>query len=122
MPTVLIVDDDNVFRSDLRTIFNQGSGFDSCVEAGDGADAIVKTKHLSPNLAVLNFSLPDMTGLQLTRELKAIAPDLPIFMLMADNDPGFEKVALLYGITAVFSKLDDLTALVTNARAVCGIQ
>jgi hypothetical protein len=33
-----------------------------------------------------------------------------------------EKEALAFGITAVFSKLDDLTTLIANARAVCGLE
>jgi DNA-binding NarL/FixJ family response regulator len=122
MPTILIVDDDDGFRKVLHMIFDQGSGFDACVEAGNGVEAIAKTKQLLPNLAVLDFSLPDMTGLQLARELKAIAPELPIFMLTASNDTEIEKDALSCGITALFSKLDDLKTLVANARAVCGIQ
>ena len=60
-----------------------------------------------------------MNGLQLARELKAREPALPIFMLTADYDVDIEKEALALGITAVFSKLDDLTTLVANARAVC---
>jgi CheY-like chemotaxis protein len=120
MPTVLIVDDDSAFRKVLRTIFDQSGGFQSCVEAGTGAEAIAKTKHLLFNLAVLDFSLPDTNGLQLARELKAIAPEMAIFMLTAGSELDIEQEALSCGITAVFSKLDDLTTLVTNARAVCG--
>jgi len=122
MPTILIVDDDAGFRKVLHMIFDQGSGFNACLEAGNGVEAIAKTEHLLPNLAVLDFSLPDMNGLQLARELKAIAPELPIFMLTAGNDTKIEGDALSCGITAVFSKLDDLMTLVANARAVCGIQ
>jgi len=122
MSTVLIVDDDKTFRKVLHVIFDHGSGFDACVEAGNGADAIAKTKRLLVNLAVLDFSLPDMNGLQLARELRAIAPELPIFMLTAGSESDIEKDALSCGITAVFSKLDDLKTLVANARAVCGIK
>jgi DNA-binding NarL/FixJ family response regulator len=122
MSTILIVDDDDGFRQVLHRMFDQGSGFSACLEAGNGAEAMAKAKQLLPNLAVLDFSLPDMTGLQLARELKTIAPELPIFMLTADSDTDVEKEALSCGITAVFSKLDDLTTLVANARAVCGIK
>jgi two-component system response regulator YesN len=122
MPTVLVVDVDDAFRKVLHAVFDNGSGFNACVEAGNGAEAIAKTKRLLLNLAILDFSLPDMNGLQLARELKAIAPEMEIFMWTADNDPDIEKEALSCGITAVFSKLDDLTTLVANARAVCGIK
>jgi DNA-binding NarL/FixJ family response regulator len=122
MPTVLIVDDDDAMRKVLHTIFSDASGFDACVEAGDGVEAVVKAKQLLPNLTVLDFSMPEMKGLELARELKTIAPELPIFMLTADYDSSIEREALSCGITAIFSKLDDLATLVANARAVCGIE
>ena len=122
MPAVLIVGDDNTFRKQLRTLFDQSSGFGACVEARNGVEASNKTKRLLPNLAVLDFSLPDMNGLQLAQNLKAIKPELPIFMLTTDYSVNTEKKALSCGITAVFSKFDDLATLVANARTVCGIE
>ena len=119
---ILIVDRDSSFRRFLYTLFKNGGGFDSCVEARDGVEAIAKTKKLLPSLAILDSALPEMSGLQLVRKLKAIAPELPIFMMTSENDVDIEKEALSCGITAVFSKLDDMTTLVANARAVCGIE
>jgi CheY-like chemotaxis protein len=122
MAEVLIVDDDNAFRALLRTLFESGSGFDACVAAENALEALEKARQVSPNLAVLDLSMPEMNGLQLARELKAIAPKLPIFLLTADCDADTEKEALASGITAVFSKLDDLATLVDNAREVCGLE
>lgn len=65
--------------------------------------------------------MPDMDGLQLAHNLLAILPELPIFMLTAERSFQIEKAALSSGIIAVFSKFDDLEALLANARAVCGI-
>jgi len=122
MLAVLIVDDDHAFRTVLRTLFEECSGFDNCVEAANASEALDKSKRLTPNLAVVDFSMPEMNGLQLARQLKAREPALPIFMLTADYDVNIEKEALAFGITAVFSKLDDLTTLIANARAVCGLE
>ena len=122
MLVVLIVNDNSAFRKELRTAFGQGSGFDACIEAQKGAEALAKTNHQSPDLAILDFSLPDMSGLQLAEALKAIRPELPIFLLTTDYCVKLEKKALSCGITAVFSKLDDLAALLANARAMCGIE
>jgi putative two-component system response regulator len=119
---VLIVDDDHAFRTVLRTLFEKASGFDNCVEAANAFEALDKTKHLSPSLAVVDFSILKMNGSQLVRQLKAREPTLPIFILTADNDVDIEKEALAFGITAVFSKLDDLTSLIANARVVCGLE
>jgi DNA-binding NarL/FixJ family response regulator len=122
MPVVLIVDDDSAFRKQLRNIFDQGSGFDACIEARNGSEAFAKTRRQAPDLAILDFTLPDMSGLNLAKELKAVVPELPIFMLTTDGSVKFEKDALSCGITAVFSKLKDLGSIVPNARAVCGFE
>jgi DNA-binding NarL/FixJ family response regulator len=93
------------------------------MEAANAFEALHKTKHLSPSLAVVDFSILKMNnGSQLVRQLKAREPTLPIFILTADNDVDIEKEALAFGITAVFSKLDDLTSLIANARVVCGLE
>ena len=119
---MLVVDDDKAFREQLRVLFEHGSGFETCVEAGNGIEAMKKTERLLPSLLILDSSLPDMSGLELTQKLRAISPAMPIFMLTADYSAKAEKKALSYGITAVFSKLDDLATLVANARAVCEIE
>ena len=121
MLAVLIVDDDRAFRTLLRTLFEENSGFDNCVEAANAFEALDKSKQLTPNLAIVDFSMPEMNGLQLARQLKAREPALPIFMLTADYDVDIEKEALALGVTAVFSKLDDLATLIANARVVCGL-
>jgi CheY-like chemotaxis protein len=118
---VLIVDGDSSFRKILNTLFRRGGGFDTCVEARNGVEAIAKTKRLSPSVAILDASLPEMNGLELAGKLKAIAPELPIFMMIEEDNMNVEKEALSRGISAVFSKLDDLATLVANARAICGI-
>ncbi len=120
--TVLIVDDDDAFRKQLRMLFVPGSGFNACAEAPNAVEALNETKRLSPNLALLSFSLPDMSGLELAQKLKVIASELPIFILTTDYNVDVEKLALSHAISAVFSKGDDLAALIPNARAACGIE
>src|ERR1700682_3762826 len=122
MPTVLIVEDDSAFRKQLRALFDRDSGFDSCVEAQTGVEALDKAKSLSPSLVVLDFLLPDMSGLELAEKLKANTLGSPILMLTTDYSVDIEKTALSCGVSAVFSKLGDLRTLVANARAVCGIK
>ena len=122
MPTVLIVDGDDAFRRQLRMLFERGGGFNPCVEAANGAEALDMAKRLLPELAVLDFSLPDASGFELALKLRAVGPELQVFMLAADSSADIEKSAQSFGIAAVFSKLDDLTTLVANARAVCGIE
>src|SRR5258708_8435689 len=86
MHAVLIVDDDHAFRTTLRTLFEEGSGFDNCVEAANAFEALNKTKQLTPDFAVVTFSIPDMNGFQLAHQLKPPEPPLPLFTLPPDYD------------------------------------
>jgi len=117
--TTLIVDQDDSFRTTLRALLKQDASFDVFVEAGSASEAIVRARQFVPSLAILDSSLPGMNGLQLAQELRKILHHLPIFLLTADYDLRVEKEALSCGIDAVFSKIDDLEALVANAAAVC---
>jgi CheY-like chemotaxis protein len=121
MLAVLIVDDDRAFRTVLRTLFEESSGFDNCVEAANAFEALDKSKQLTPNLAIVDFSMPEMNGLQLARELRAREPGLPVFTLTADYHVDIRNEALAFGITCVLAKLDDLTTLIANARVACAV-
>jgi DNA-binding NarL/FixJ family response regulator len=122
MTTVLFVGGDTALRKQLQALFNHGNGFDAFVEARNAIEAMAKAKRRPPNLAVLDFPSPDVGGLQLAQKLKASQPELPIFLLTTDYSLYTEKKTWSCGITAVFSKLDDLETLLANARAVCGIE
>ena len=117
--TVLIVDQDDSFRTILRALLKQDASFDVFVEAAGATEAIVRARHYVPILAILDSSLPEMNGLQLAQELRKILHHLSIFLLTADHDLRVEKEALSCGIDAVFSKIDDSEAVVANAAAVC---
>src|SRR5882762_5206021 len=105
--TVLIVGNDDSLRAFLRTLLEQGGGFDFCIEAAGGTEAIDKARRLSPHLAILDCSLPEMNGLQLAQQLWEIMPRLPIFMLTADRNIQVEKEALSFGINAVCCQHED---------------
>lgn len=122
MPMVILIDDDSVFRKHLRALFERDGGFDTCLEARNGEEALTKIGRLSLNLAVVDSSLPDMSGFELAQKLRTIIPELPIFVMTTEYSVSIEKAALSSGISAVFSKLDDLETLVANAHAVCGIE
>jgi len=51
------------------------------VDSTNRAAAVAQTKRLSPTLAILGFPMAETTGFLLARDLKALAPNLPIFML-----------------------------------------
>jgi two-component system KDP operon response regulator KdpE len=83
MPRVLVVDDDARMRVYLMAIFSD-QGFD-VIEAETGARGLERAKGYNPDLVVLDFALPDLDGLEVTRSLREWTP-VPILILSAHDD------------------------------------
>ena len=117
MPTVLIVDDDANVRRAVRSVFEDDEGFTVVGEAVNGVDAIAKTEEFSPDLVVLDLSMPVMNGLEAAEILKSRWPATPVFVLTAHGGPEVNRAAKTAGVDAVFSKSEHMDELLAEARA-----
>jgi len=87
---VLLADDHVVVRRGLRLIIDAEPDLEVVAEAGDGAEAVLKGLDSDVDLAVLDVSMPRMTGIQAANELSRRRPDLRLLMLsMHDNEQYF---------------------------------
>ena len=117
---VLVVDDNAIIRSLVRERF-ESDGFESCLEAENGDDAIRLAREHRPSLIILDFAMPGMTGIEAAPLLREVLPDTPIilFTLYGDTVKHMDLKAL--GISATFSKTDSLTKLLSKAHELTGI-
>jgi DNA-binding NarL/FixJ family response regulator len=116
------VDDHEVIRRQLRSLFNSYPEFTICGEAIHGVDAIEKAQQLSPDLIILDLSMPEMNGLEAASALRFMMPSVPLFLLTAHYSRELELAAFGSGICAVFSKHEDLDSLVARARLELNLQ
>jgi DNA-binding NarL/FixJ family response regulator len=114
--TVLIVDDHEAVRRELRRLFQSRLEFTVCGEAVDGADSLAKAQALSPDLIILDLVMPEMSGLEAATALHYMMPNVPIFLLTAHYSRELELAALQSGVRAVFSKYDELGRLIERAQ------
>lgn len=83
---VLVADDHAIVRTGIRHVLESEPGFTVVGEAATGAEAIELAESLHPDVAVLDISMPGATGLQVTGELRRLAPDTRVLILsMHDN-------------------------------------
>ncbi len=68
--TILIIDDHPLFRVGLKAIIGRDDRFEVIGEAGNGREGLQMARELKPDLVLVDMSLPDQSGIQLTRELK----------------------------------------------------
>jgi DNA-binding NarL/FixJ family response regulator len=87
---ILLADDHAVVRRGLRLVLDAEPDLEVMAEAGDGAEAVELGLREDVHLAVLDVTMPRLTGIQATRELSHRRPELRILMLsMHDNEQYF---------------------------------
>ncbi len=92
MPLILIIDDEPPIRRAVRNAFGDAA---RVIEAATGSDGIDQTAASRPDLVILDLGLPDISGLDVCREVRRWSP-VPILVLSARHADA-EKVALLDG-------------------------
>jgi DNA-binding NarL/FixJ family response regulator len=84
---ILIADDHEVVRSGLRAILEAHDGWKVVAEADNGKDAIAQAIESKPDVAIIDYSLPVMNGVEATRQIRSRLPTAEILIFtMHDND------------------------------------
>jgi len=101
---IMIVDDHPVFRQGLKNVL--AAQEDLCIidEAADGETAIEKAQERNPDVVIMDINLPELNGLQATRELKDRCPEINVIMLTAYDDEEQIYHAIRSGASAYHAK------------------
>jgi DNA-binding NarL/FixJ family response regulator len=114
--TILIADDSSIIRKALCEFFEREKDFSVCGEAENGLEAVEKAQQLHPDLILLDLSMPVMNGLDATRVLRRVMPDVPIIMYSAYGDSFTERESRSAGVWALVSKSEHISVLLGKAR------
>jgi len=115
---ILLADDHAMVRHGLRLTLELEADFLVAAEAADGAEAVELALRQPIDLAVLDFSMPRLTGVQVTRQLLAHRPGTKILILSMHDDERFFLEALQAGAAGYVLKASAHEDLVAACRAV----
>jgi DNA-binding NarL/FixJ family response regulator len=114
---ILIADDHAIVRSGLRRVLDAKPDMEVVAEAEDGAEAVTKALKEDVHLAILDVSMPRMTGIQATAELHKRKPELKTLMLSMHDSEQFLFEALKAGASGYVLKSGADTDIVDAVRA-----
>jgi DNA-binding NarL/FixJ family response regulator len=116
-PRVLVVEDHALIRSRVSALLAQACEIVGTAE--DGRTALSAVQSLTPDVVVLDVSLPDISGLDVARQLSRDAPGVSIVFMSAYDDDEIKRAAELAGGIAYVAKsrLTDLVEAVLRAAA-----
>jgi len=100
----LLVEDDGSFRRSLAGLLI--SRFPSILldEAANGTEALEKIESFRPQLIFMDIKLPGQSGLELTRKIKELHPDIKVVILTSYDFPEYREAALASGAYGFLSK------------------
>ncbi|MDE9366877.1 response regulator transcription factor [Luteipulveratus sp. YIM 133132] len=110
---VLLVDDEELVRAGLRALVDGEQGIAVVGEAGDGAEAISRTKALSPDVVCMDVRMPNVDGIQATRVLTERHPDTKVLVLTTFENDDYVHEALQAGAQGFLLKRSAPDAVVS---------
>jgi DNA-binding NarL/FixJ family response regulator len=99
-----MVEDHTVFRQGLVWIIEQDKSLEVCGEATEGTEALEKIKTLKPDLVIVDITLPGMSGIELTKRLRALLPPVRILILSMHKESLYAERALRAGANGYIMK------------------
>jgi DNA-binding NarL/FixJ family response regulator len=108
---ILLVDDDEGFRTALRHLLMRGRHEVRVEEAADGEEALQRVATRRPDAVLMDLTMPRMNGIEATRRLKVRWPELPVLILTVHDDPVYERTARAAGADGFLLKKTVGTAL-----------
>jgi DNA-binding NarL/FixJ family response regulator len=115
---ILVADDHEVVRRGIRTLLESRSEWEICGEASTGREAVAKATRLKPDVALLDISMPDLSGLEAIPEILKAYPRTKILVLTLHDSGQMASRVLAAGASGLVLKSDAARDLILALEAI----
>jgi len=115
---IVLVDDHRVFREGLRALLSNAADMEVIGEAENGLTAIQLVSELQPDVVIMDIRMPELNGIEATREIKARVPAVKVIALSMHSDKRFVSGMFGAGASGYLPKACAFEEVVAAVRAV----
>ena len=119
---IILADDHRIMREGLRALLEKQSGMEVIAEAEDGRTTVDLAYELKPDVVVIDISMPDLNGIDATRQIISAAPNIKVIALSMHSDRKFVREMLAAGASGYLLKDSAFEELGTALAAVINNQ
>jgi DNA-binding NarL/FixJ family response regulator len=114
---ILVADDHDLVRRGVRTLLETHPGWQVCAEARNGHEAVLKCQQLKPNIAILDFNMPELNGLEAAKRILKLSPQIETLILSVDHSNQLIRDLLNAGVRGYILKSDSDRDLIAAVEA-----
>ena len=114
---ILVADDHDLVRRGVRTLLETHPGWEVCAEARNGQEAVLKCRELKPNIAILDFNMPELNGLEAAKRILKLSPQIETLILSVDHSNQLIRDLLNAGVRGYILKSDSDRDLIAAVEA-----
>jgi len=118
MLRILLADDHEIVRRGLKELLEEQAGWTVCAEAANGREAVELAVQSRPHVAVLDFSMPELNGLEATRRIRQAVPDTEVLIFTMHESEELIREVLSTGARGYLLKSDATRQLIPAVESV----
>jgi len=119
---IILAEDHETIRDGLKLLVNSRSDMEVVGEADNGRTALQLAEEFSPDVVVMDISMPELNGLQATKKLKDKSPQVKVLILTRHSEPGYLQELLQAGASGYVLKQSKSEELIRAILAVAAGQ
>jgi len=116
--TVLLAEDHLKFRKSVKLMIELDGDIEVVGEASNGRDAVRLNKRVRPEVIIMDIAMPQLNGLQVTKQIMESSPGTRVLILSANSEPEYIKQAMLLGASGYLIKHSSALYLAHAVREV----
>lgn len=115
---IFLADDHTVMREGLKSLVNAQADMEVIGEADNGRTALQKARELQPDVVIMDVSMPELSGIKVTEQLKRSCQKVKVLVLTAHDESGYLRQLLQVGASGYVLKKAAAEELINAIRAV----